>query len=551
MNVNSGTRRNNNGTRRSHPSPVETQSAFKQSNRRCQTYSPDLYATQPQSQSSVIMPAIPESSQAEQSRRKKSGNPSSLSTYARSFMVAIDEANSDRGRKSKSKQRLHNRHLPENVVHNDSSHPNDVPDSTARRERSHSRDSQKHPKPIVPDVEVSTLRNLLDLQSDYSGPLAAAEFAKLKREVDSLKKLAYENKKVIKKQNKLIEELKQQDSVTRQKLEESESQVQRLQGKSKKFEEFMVTAESNAQCQICMELLLKPYALSPCGHVLCVTCLQEWFRKAPHGDDDMDDVDNIDYLLNRRKTCPCCRTNVRHRPIPVFVIKSIATALCKVKGTPLISSSPTAVDSDPWEGLFPPYCEDDDYEESEDNEDENEDDDEDDEDDEDEDEDEDDEHSSDWYDEVFSYGTDSDEEPYQGEYVYPRWEPPTVTIGEDDYALDQLDHSDLNVLRRGATYRMLQEYDMRYTRDEGLIAHDGDYNRYYLGWNIRLSADDEAGGDYMQHLMDDMETRPERWRITEYHDETFDAHLLVREDEVHEYTVTDSDYYDMDVDDHD
>lgn len=293
------------------------------------------------------------------------------------------------------------------------------------------------------------------------------------------------------------------------------------------------------------------HRLSPCGHVLCVECLQEWFRKAPGADDDMDDFDNPDYLLNRTKTCPCCRTYIRHRPIPVFVIKSIATALFKVKGTSPTPSSSITVDSDPWEGLFTPYSEDEDYESGE-NEDEDEDHEDEDEDEEEEDDDdEDDDHSSDWCDDVFSYGTGSDEEPYEGEHVYPRWEPPTVAISDGDYILAELNNSDLNVLRRGATHRMLQEFDMEYSREEGLIAHDTEFNRYFLGWNIRLSADDEAGEEYMQYLLDDMDTRPERWRITEYDDGTFDAHLLVREDDAREYSINDSDYYDMDVDHHD
>jgi hypothetical protein len=31
------------------------------------------------------------------------------------------------------------------------------------------------------------------------------------------------------------------------------------------------------------------YSLSLCGHVVCVTCLQEWFRKAPAIEDEMYD----------------------------------------------------------------------------------------------------------------------------------------------------------------------------------------------------------------------------------------------------------------------
>ncbi|KAF8449328.1 hypothetical protein L210DRAFT_3440207 [Boletus edulis BED1] len=379
------------------------------------------------------------------------------------------------------------------------------------------------------------------MHAEYSGPLAAAELAKIKRELDAWKKLAYEHKKTIKKQNKVIEELKQQDNTSRQKLKESESQLSKLQSKTKKSDEAITTIESNSQCQICMELLYRPYALSPCGHILCVTCLQEWFRKAPAVDDEMYDDSDPDYLLRRRKTCPCCRTNVRHRPIPVFMIKAIVAGIAKVKGSQngaLLGRDPASNDSDPWEGLFPDDDEEiDDFGAT----------DEEDEDDED-DIDEEDEEDSSWYDEVFSYGTGSEDETYRGAYAYPQWEPPGVVIDEDDYLFDQLDESDLNCLRRGATLAMIHEYDVEYKHNEGLIARDEAYNRIYLGWNIRLSADDENGELYMQYIADDMIARAERWSIIEDDDGGFEAHLLVPEDGVLEYQDTDSDNY-MEVDD--
>ena len=94
------------------------------------------------------------------------------------------------------------------------------------------------------------------------------------------------------------------------------------------------------------------YSLSPCGHVLCLGCLQNWFRSAPGRDDDMYD-DDPDAVLYRRKTCPVCRSAVLSRPIPVFLVKSIAVALEKVKGNGNSSprSSPPP-EGDPWAGIL-------------------------------------------------------------------------------------------------------------------------------------------------------------------------------------------------------
>lgn len=553
MNVTDRTnsRRGNNSNvhRRTYNVPTEVQSVPKQSSRRRPSGSTEWAAVQHVVQSSEVMPAIAESSQVDQSRRKKSGNPSSVPTASRSFIVAIDEVSSDRGRKSKPRQRHHSRLLPENTTHVGAPHPVEAPLSITitKEERSKSQESTRQTSKSAPSDPESSVRNLADLHPDYSGPLAAADFAQMKREIDNLRKSALDSKKAVKKQNKVIEELKQQEHTTSQKLKETESQVQKLLNKSRKAEElhtqFVTTVENNVQCQICMELLLKPYALSPCGHILCVTCLQEWFRKAPMGDDDMDDVDDPAYILHRRKTCPCCRTKVLHRPIPIFAVKSIATALAKVKGTCPSTASPSRdaiSELDPWKGIFPPHDQGDSGETSGGDEDEGDDDDDDYE--------EDDDHSSDWYEDVFSYGTDSDEEPYNGGYVYPQWEPPTVIVDEDDYLFDQLDASEFNALRRGVTLQMLREYNVRYSHEEGLVAHDEDYNRYFLGWNIRLSSDDEDGEGFMQYVMEDVVNRPERWRVVEYDDRAFDAHLLVREDDVHDYADTDSDYNYMDVD---
>jgi hypothetical protein len=282
------------------------------------------------------------------------------------------------------------------------------------------------------------------------------------------------------------------------------------------------------------------FSLSPCGHVLCQSCLQGWFRKAPPNDEDMYDDGDPDYLMYRLKSCPCCRANVRDRPVPVFIVKSIAVALTKSKeakaGSSVARASPLPAEGDPWAGLFPPVGED------EFGEDDDEDGNEDDEDDEDEDEEEDDEDEDDyneWLTEVFAYGSASEEEPFEGDYVSPQWEPPSVDIDPTNFEFEDLDDDDLNVLRRGATIDMLDIYRMTYSHEEGLVARV-DNEQLYLGWNILLSADDDAGEEYIDYLFKDMLDRPERWDITEGDDGGRVCHRLVPEDEVLSYETTDS-----------
>ncbi|KAF9054623.1 hypothetical protein BJ165DRAFT_1440144 [Panaeolus papilionaceus] len=127
-----------------------------------------------------------------------------------------------------------------------------------------------------------------------------------------------------------------------------------------------------------MELPLRPYAISPCGHILCLTCLQEWFKKAPPALDDMDVVDpdeltDPSYILRRSKTCPTCRARVRRKPAPVFMVKGVVGALVKYRAGPsgggnaagggvfpmaLLGISLPArepepdASEDPWDGIF-------------------------------------------------------------------------------------------------------------------------------------------------------------------------------------------------------
>lgn len=90
--------------------------------------------------------------------------------------------------------------------------------------------------------------------------------------------------------------------------------------------------------------------------------MQEWFRQAPSAYDDEDDEEDPDDILMRTKTCPACRSTVKHRPVPVFMVKAVSAAL--KHANPDASGLPQAdqiVDpaEDPWGGIFPSSDEDD------------------------------------------------------------------------------------------------------------------------------------------------------------------------------------------------
>ncbi|CCM02593.1 uncharacterized protein FIBRA_04696 [Fibroporia radiculosa] len=269
---------------------------------------------------------------------------------------------------------------------------------------------------------------------------------------------------------------------------------------------------------------------------------QGWFRTAPPGDDEMYDDDDVSRpLIHRKKTCPCCRTTVGYRPIPLFVVKSLASVLEKAKVSP--NTPPHATpppEEDPWAGIFPTansYLHGDDWSGNGYG-------------DEDEDADYDDEDEDDDYDEddddlsFDGYGTPEDDEPYDGPYVHPRWAPPTVHIMPDDYPFDiSIDLQELVLLRRGASLQMIDMYSMAYTHGAGIRATVDNMNIIYLGWNIELRPDDETGEEYMEWIQSDMDEHPERWEIEYDHNGSWVAWKLVPPDEDDEYECSDSDYY--------
>ena len=68
----------------------------------------------------------------------------------------------------------------------------------------------------------------------------------------------------------------------------------------------------------------------------------------------MYDEDEPDTLIYRKKTCPCCRAVVSSRPIPLFVVKSLTSALEKAKAQPGAPQRTTLPpdESNPWAGIF-------------------------------------------------------------------------------------------------------------------------------------------------------------------------------------------------------
>ncbi|KAG6809146.1 hypothetical protein H0H92_001407 [Tricholoma furcatifolium] len=397
---------------------------------------------------------------------------------------------------------------------------------------------------------------------DYTGPLAHAEFERLKKEIDVWKKAANESKKQAKKQLKKVEELKAQVLSETMAKKDLETQLHLLKSKFEKKEE----------------------------------CLQEWFRKAPPAPEDenvyLDELESDpDYILSRSKSCPCCRAVVRRRPIPVFVVKDIVTAITQHKTTmtaePSVaqrgqrSSSPS--EEDPWSGLF--YPSDDEVEEGGD---------------ETSDEDEVYEDAIGWAMQGLQMGLERgirnqllqafeddlesesgsegegegeealdmeegyigrddesvnsyDSEEYESVYVPPRWEPPSVNVDPEMY----MDTSILCMLRRGCTIDMIRRFKITYSHDQGLVAHlpslDEEltelshiavarHNRVFLGWNVHLDGEDYTGFLYMRHVLTDMRDNPEQWMFTErtYHPGAFDVKMLVRVEDVEHYDTSDT-----------
>lgn len=344
----------------------------------------------------------------------------------------------------------------------------------------------------------------------------------LREEVEALKKLIHEQKKTMKKQKKQLEEREREASTAKLNKQEQDAQIQTLKTKVRKNDELVSTIEAAMQCQICMDLMIKPFALSPCGHVLCLDCLQSWFRSAPAPDENGLDPEDPDYVLRRDKTCPCCRAVVTRKPVPIFIVKNVAQALARAKDAtpPLASAAEDSTNEDPWRGIFLSDTESDGYlrddmdEES-----------------------------------LYEYGYDDDgafiggmlgigiyaetdaesvvaseddlggfdeedeDDDPDAEYVDPVWEPPCMPfVDAQDYTGVDVSEEDIRLLQRGCTLSMIRHYSMQYEHHRGLTAFVSTTdtrrpNEYclMLGWNVHLNDDDLDGASYITDVLDQVD----------------------------------------------
>ncbi|KAH9840036.1 uncharacterized protein C8Q71DRAFT_474535 [Rhodofomes roseus] len=511
-----------------------TASARQRENRSHLTHTGSMRRRKSRSPDARILEEIPAvlmtTSESGSQRRKRKSISSAPSISELVTQSSIDEVPQERGRRGKAKARVQS--FAEDgdayILREHATASNSI--RSKKKERSKSREIHSR------GARTATPGPAED--GDVGIPVAtydSSELVRLKCEIESLRKQLHMSKKTINKQSKVIDELRSEVANSAKSQKEQTKELDKLKGQSKKSEELVSNFETNLSCQICMELIAKPHGLSPCGHVLCQTCLQEWFRSAPAGEDEMIDEDEPDALLYRKKTCPCCRTVVTSRPIPLFLVKSLTSALEKAKAQPGVPRRPTPPpDDDPWEGIFADPDDPDNFWPMD------EDDDEDDFDDEYDDDD------DDWP--FDGYGTADDDEHYDGPYERPRWEPPSVNATLDDYPFDDVNDNDLRMLRRGATLQMIDMFRMSYTHQHGLCARVDDHNTVYLGWNIRLHDDDESGEGYIDWITSDMQFHPERWDVREERNGSWTAWQLAPEGEGdQDYETTDSEAWSADL----
>ena len=282
--------------------------------------------------------------------------------------------------------------------------------------------------------------------------------------------------------------------------------------------------------------------------------------------------------MRRPKSCPCCRTRITHRPIPLFVLRgatnTLAASKAQLLGVEIPVESQTADnDGDPWKGIFP-TSEDDEELTS------------------DEDEDSSSEsagadslaesddrlsvHFTHYTDEYPDFGFESasdnlseglygDDNPGYGsededDYVRPRWQPASRYVGFFS-GLDSNDEDNrrmISLLRRGCPLQMIPSFRMTYSRQEGIIANvpslnpslffnddsteRDSMNRVLLGWNIEVDEEtDKYGCNFMQRMLTELEVFPQRWEVRlrlglpEGAPRVYDAVRLVRLSETEEY----------------
>ena len=246
----------------------------------------------------------------------------------------------------------------------------------------------------------------------------------------------------------------------------------------------------------------------------------------PTSEEDPEDPDDPKH---RAKTCPQCRTLVTARPVPVFLVKNIIHDL---QTADLLSPNQDGEadevpppEEDPWAEIFHSPCNccggehpssDEEYDEESEE-----------------------EGALDGTDEELDdEGWDSDFTDEQSphllrefltveqqlryhntEWVAPCWIPPirhipsSAVIGAEDMDIDLL--TLLKLLRRGASKRMVEKYQMNYLRRSGITAYVNmtptTRQCVNLGWVVVRDKDDEDGTAFMEDVRDEIEKFPIRY----------------------------------------
>lgn len=173
-----GPSRRNNGYRRPNHTLGDAPSSSRTGQRRKKSRSPDAWRTQIQVATQRSEPAQPEAG-----KKKRQAAPQPLDD--RPF-VPLDDLNFERGRKYKSKSRQQGRQGTEYTATASALAVENRP----KKDRSKSRDLSQRQTPKALGSDSEGVQALMELHLDYQGPIAAAEFAKLKRELEIWKKVS-------------------------------------------------------------------------------------------------------------------------------------------------------------------------------------------------------------------------------------------------------------------------------------------------------------------------------------------------------------------------
>ena len=250
-----------------------------------------------------------------------------------------------------------------------------------------------------------------------------------------------------------------------------------------------------------------------------------------------EDPEDPEDPIHRRKTCPQCRTLVTARPVPVFLVKNIIhdlqTAGLLSLNQAVEADGVSPPEEDPWAEIFHSPCNccggehptsDEDFDEESEEEggldgtDEELDD-------------------EDW-DSDFTHEQSSHLlmqrlsvreftavqqrlRDHITHWVAPCWVPPTqhvpssVVLEADVVDMDLSPITLLKLLRRGASKRMVEKYQMNYSRQLGITAYVNmtPTSRQWvnLGWVVLRHKDDEDGTAFMEAVRDEIEKFPIRY----------------------------------------